>query len=370
MIESLRFGGAEWVCAQLVSRLDRERFDPALLTYRSCDDLAEHVTSNGVPWIRMRRRGVLDIRHVGVCLWELRPRRGSILHTHLYGANVWGEVIRRLAPGVVHVSHVHDLNIPRPSLRSLLERAVVGRSDVVVAVCEAARRELVERHGLPAGRVVVIPNGVDLERYHPASRQEREEARRDLEIPAGTPLVGIVASLNPVKDHESLLRAVKSLARTHALQLLVVGRGSKDRADALRRMANELSLGASVRFLGARADVPIILRALDVAVLSSKSEAMPMTVLEYMATGLPVVCTGVGGVPETLGEPAVGVQVPKEDPQALAEALRDLLGSPQRGHDLSVRARQRAEQVYDVRKMVKRFEDLYTATLLRSAGRN
>ncbi len=369
MIESVRFGGAEWVCVQIVSRLDRERFDPALLTYRSSDDLAEFVRSSGVPWTRTQRRGFLDLRHVGSCLRALSPKGGSILHTHLYGANVWGEGIRRLAAGVRHISHVHDLNIPRPSLRSFLERAIVGRSDVVVTVCETARRELVERHGLPAQRVLVVWNGVDLEAYRPASRQERDEARRALDVPPGLPLVGIVASLNPIKDHENLLRAAGLVARTHPLQLLVVGRGSADRECALRRMAAELGLGTAVRFLGPRADVPRILRALDVAVLCSRSEAMPMTILEYMATGIPMVCTAVGGIPETLGEPAVGLLVPKGDPPALAQALRDLLVNPLRRRDLSERARQRAEQVFDVRRMVKRFEDLYTATLVRGDGR-
>lgn len=339
------------------------RFRPWLFTYREGEDLAEWAEKHGIPRTTVRRLGHCDLRHVGAFLRLAHQIDAALLHTHLYGANVWGELISRLCRNLVHISHIHHMNVPRRSLRSYLNKLVVARSDRVIAVSEACRQELVQRHGIPARRVVTIPNGVDLRQFRPATGAERTHARNTLGLPEDGPVIGIVASLGPNKHHENLIQAVGALHRRFPVTLAVVGTGSRERASALSKLAAEHGLREKVRFIGARADVPMILRAFDIGVLCSRNEAMPLTVLEYMATGLPVVCTQVGGIPEILGTPPSGILVPKEDPQALAAALSELLRDDRLRARTGRAARERVEEHFDIDKTVRKVEDLYAELL-------
>ena len=287
-----------------------------------------------------------------------------ILHSHLHGANLWGGALRRLRRGLRHVSHVHRMDVPAVSLDGILNRLWVSRSDVVVAVSDSVRDELVGRHGMPGDRVVTVYNGVDLERHHPPARGEREEARRRLGLQEGDAVVGIVARLRPEKDHETFLRAAAGVAaRERRAIFLVAGDGTPGRAKQLEALSHDLGVGERVRFMGLRGDVREILLSLDVAVLCSRTEAMPLAVLEYLASGLPVVCTAVGGLPEVLGLPPCGILVPPADPEALAGAILGLLRDPAGRRALSVAARSRAEQEFDVRRSVARLESVYERIL-------
>ena len=180
----------------------------------------------------------------------------------------------------------------------------------------AERTRAVER--LDPRRIEVIPNAVDTGRFRPPEPGEREAARRALGLDGNAPVVGCVGNLRPVKDHRGLLAAWERVrARLPEARLILVGSGPEE--GALRELA--APFGESVRFLGAREDVPALLRAFDLGVLPSMSEGSSNALLEYLASGLPAAATAVGGSPEILAGRGFGRLVPSGDPSALAGAL-------------------------------------------------
>jgi glycosyltransferase involved in cell wall biosynthesis len=210
--------------------------------------------------------------------------------------------------------------------------------------------------GLSPGAIEVVHNGIRLPPMIPAEKLagRRAAARRELAIPPDGPLLVAVGNLYPVKDHATLLRAAASppLAR-----VAIAGRGSEEAS--LKRLAGELGIADRVHLLGLRDDIDRVLLAADVFVQPSRSEGLPLSILEAMGAGLPVVATAVGGIPEAVVAGKTGALVPAGDPAALAEALRCLLERPDRGHALGCAGRTRAAEEFSIAAMVDRYQVLY-----------
>src|SRR4029450_5279563 len=177
---------------------------------------------------------------------------------------------------------------------------------------------------LNGDRVVVVPNFVDDHAFLPPSGDVRQQWARELDLAPDSLVVGIVASLLPIKDHATLLRALGILApEWPTARLVVVGQGPE--LDNLRRLASELGIGGLVRFAGLRPQVPSFHFLFDISVLSSVSEGFPNSLVEAMAAGRPIVATDVGGVRDAVRDGENGLLVPPGDSTAFAAALRRLL---------------------------------------------
>jgi glycosyltransferase involved in cell wall biosynthesis len=233
-----------------------------------------------------------------------------------------------------------------------------------VSIAQEVTRTLVQEYG--RAPTLEIPNAIPTERYAPDPAR-RAVWRSQHAVPRDALVFTCVAGLRPQKNHRLLLQAFAQAAPQlpDALLLLV---GPPDRldpayAESLKALAQELGLGQRVRFLGSRADVPDILRASDVFVLSSDYEGNPLSVLEAMAAGLPVVSTAVGGVPELVQHGATGLLVPAGDAHALAEAMAQLgCNAPLRAA-MGNAAWQTALQRFDVRVMSRAYAALYQQLL-------
>lgn len=210
--------------------------------------------------------------------------------------------------------------------------------------------------GLRRGDTTLIPNGIDIECFRPPSPERRRAAREAVEIAPDALVITTVAVLRQGKGVEPLLSAMQALVReSPSVQVLVVGAGPE--GERLRSAA--ASLGDRVRFLGARSDVPDILAASDLFVLASEREALPTVILEAMATGLPVIASRVGGIPEALEDGACGLLVPAGEHSALSSALRELISNPELRHNLGTAARRRAESEYSLEAWRQRLLDWY-----------
>ena len=235
---------------------------------------------------------------------------------------------------------------------------LMRRMDVHVAVAEIQKRYLADVEGIPEERIRVIYNGVDTDKYHPASPGERAVARASLGVPEGAFVIMAVGSLKPLKGIDVLLRATAPLLRGHDNARLVLVGDGVDRP-ALESLASELGIRAQVVFAGVRGDVDVALRAADVLALSSHTEALPTVIIEAMATGLPVVATRVGGVPELVEPDRSALLVPAADAAVLGAALQRLHSDADLRRALGTRGREVALARFRVETMCAARESLF-----------
>lgn len=288
----------------------------------------------------------------------------AIVHTHMAKAGAIGRLAAtatRPRPRTVHTFHGHVLEgyFGGAQQRAFLqlERALARRSDVLVAVSDEIRDELLDLGVGRRGQFEVIPLGIDLERYL-AVEGPSGGLRGAIGVGADVPLVGVLGRLVPVKDHRTLLRAVGQLEGAH---LAVVGDGEL-RAE-LEGLARELALGDRVHFTGWWADVPGALADLDVVALASRNEGTPVVLIEALAAARPVVATDVGGVRSVVEDGVTGRLCPPGDEAALAAALSEALADRESARIRARRGRQRMVERFGAARMVEEHRCLYAQLL-------
>ena len=316
--------------------------------------LAGEFQARGIALHSVPKGASFDLRTVARLARWLRSSRIDVVHTHNPQPLAYGAPAGRLARAVV-VHTKHGVNPERG--RKLWLRRVGGHlADAYVAVSDAtaevARRN---RECLP-GRLQVIPNGVDLEAYRP-DEAARRDVRAELGIPADAWLLGTVGRVSVEKDHALLVRAAGPLLGPR-VRLVIVGDG----AELANVQAAARKYAPWVTLTGVRHDIARVLASFDAFVLSSRSEGLPLALLEAMATGLPVVSTTVGGVSEVVDHGRAGLLVPPGDEDALGRSIARLMASPTDAADLGRRARARALH-YDAAAVVDRYMALYEGLL-------
>jgi sugar transferase (PEP-CTERM/EpsH1 system associated) len=287
----------------------------------------------------------------------LRSLRPDIVHSRNWSC-VDAIIGARLAgvPIVIHSEHGREASDPegRNGIRRFGRRLLAPMVNQFVTVSHDLARWLVEDIGLPRRKVLSIRNGVDTVRFSPGGRQD---ARAVLGIGPESLVFGTVGRLDPVKDQVGLLEAFGRLANEPRAVLVIAGDGPC--RPALEAKVAALGLRGRVRLLGEREDVPAVLAAIDVFVLSSVGEGMSNAILEAMATGLPVVATRVGGNPELVVDGTTGFLVEPRSPEALALPLYRYLVDPGLLARHGRAARDLAEAEFSLERMVGAYEHLY-----------
>ena len=360
-------GGAERHLLELWRRIDRGRFEVVVACFRREGQFLADVEALGWPVheLGVDRRvydasGARGLARLVRLAARVRP---DVVHGYLFGPNLFAALAGRLTgvrAVVVAKRNVDAFETPRQRrAQRLAHRLATHVTAVSAAVAESAAAL-----GVPRGRITVIPNGVDVERF--AGADEPAAARRRL-LPGGddgAPLVGSVGCLAPRKDYGTLLEALAALAaRGRAFRAAVVGDGPERAALEARRAA--LGLEGRVAFLGERDDVERLLPGMDVFVLSSREEGIPNALLEAMAAGRPCVATAVGGTPEVLRDGETGWLVPAGSAAALAGALGEALDRPEEARRRGAAARRAVRSEMSIAAMVAAHEAFYE----RVAGR-
>ena len=361
LIPSLDRGGAEGQLIMLINGLDRRRFAPLLCCLETvsperrgeirCDVVGLGITSLfRVSAVVGLLRLVTLIRHRGV----------RVVHAVFLRAEILAGLARLLDGRLKVILGKRDLEHYRYRWHERhLVRRVNSTCDAIVANAMAVRDRLVRTWGVSKDRVAVIRNGVDLERFVPVSRARRAHMKRELGLRETDCLAVMVTHLVPVKGVETLVDAAATLPREAPnARFVVLGGGPL--LDALRERARAVAIGQAITFIGDVSDVVPYLAAADLGVLSSLSEGFPNAVLEYMAMGLPVVATAVGGVPELLGADGdCGYLVPAGAPAAIAERVALLMSDPDLRADMGRRGRLRIEALFGADRMVMEYGRLY-----------
>jgi glycosyltransferase involved in cell wall biosynthesis len=377
-----QLGGAELMLLALLDALDRGRFRPVVVT-ASPGPLVDELVRRSIPTIvepRMRfvtRRNLTPgevWRFAGAHARAVRSIRGVVsAHgvglVHAVVAPALGYVGRAgRAAGIPVVGTVLEpvgaFAWPR---RRLLVPALNRLCDRVTVPSQSSRAAAVGE-GLRADRLIIVRPGVDLARFRPDAAAGRA-VRAALGIPVDAPLVGMVARFNRGKGHDVLLRAMATLARgCPGARCLLVGDalfdGEAGWQARMRGLARELGLAERVVFTGWRADVPAVLGALDVVVHpSTTADSWPTAILEAMAVGRPVIGAAVGGVPELVADGVTGRLVPPSRVDALAAALRALLGDPAACATLGAAGRDRAIREFSRERYAAAMAGVYEAVL-------
>ena len=363
LIDKMGPAGAQTHLLSLASRLDRRGFEPRITCLIREGELAEAVRSAGLPLDALglgRIYGWRALRALRLTVARLRQERPAVVHTYLSSANVFGAVAARVAGVPCLVTTRRDTGFGDGSAISAAQAWTNRWASRVVCVSDDVARTVMQREGLRAPKLVVVPNGIDLERFDP--RGVRDQVRSDLGIPPGAPVLIKVGHLIPVKGTDILVEAApRILAAVPEARFVVVGGGSEE-AKLRHRLE---ALGVTHRFLliGPRHDVPDLLEAADLFVQPSRSEGQPNALIEAMAMGRPCVATRVGGIPELATDGVDALLVEPEAPEALAVACISLLLTPERARDLGASARARVRRERDVALMVRRYERLYEEAL-------
>jgi glycosyltransferase involved in cell wall biosynthesis len=257
----------------------------------------------------------------------LRARKPHLLHLHLigFGGGRWVLLAAVLASVPSIVCTIHVAPQERQSWKTRLDRALLTPVvDRYIAVSKASRDRLVAYLGLPAARLTAVPNAVELGRFEAPAEPGRSAVRQQWGIPAEAPVLGVLARLSPQKGLTYLVSAMPSILAAHPnAYALVVGEGHL--RDDLEAQARALGVDRRILFVGYHQNVVNYLRAMDLFVLPSLFEGMPLSILEAMGAALPVVATAVDGTPEVVADGETGLLVPPTDPDALARALIRLL---------------------------------------------
>lgn len=356
-------GGAEHLTMQIAERLDPERFESIVCATRfsASEQERETVTEAAVA---LRQAGVrflgLDRRtRAHVWAWLplvrlLRRERVDVLHAHKFGSNIWGVVFGRLCGVPVVVTHEHGWSFEGRRIKMLLDRELIARgSNAFIAVSREDRRRMIEIEKVDPETAVFVPNGIQA-----LPAPSGHDVRAELGIGAGDPVVISVGFLRRPKAMDVLIQAAARIApRLPGLKVLIVGEGA-DRP-VYEALIERLGAGDTVRLLGLRSDVPDLLAASDLAVLSTDSEGSPLSVMEYMDAGLPVVATRVGGIPDLIDDGIEGLLVERQDAAGLGDAMARLLDDPEEAQRMGERARARRRREFDIDVMVANLEALY-----------
>jgi glycosyltransferase involved in cell wall biosynthesis len=365
VVHVMQVAGAEVLVSEIIHRLG-DRLRPAIFCLDAIGALGERLIAEGVEVISFDRKPGIDLRVASRIGHAMRERKIEVVHAHQYTPFFYAALGRlngwRPAKIILteHGRHYPDVVGWK---RRLTNRWLLNRqADAINAVCGFSAKALAEKDGFDGSRIEVIENGIDLARYASASAlaslPDRSAARAELGLRADLRYVIAVARFHPVKDHATLISAFDRVARARAdAHLLLVGDGTL--RGALEAQVASLGLTSRVTFMGVRRDVPALLRAADVFTLTSVSEAASITLLEAMASALPVVVTAVGGNPEIVRDGVDGLLAPRGDAAGLGTALLRLLNDPALAARMGESGAARVREHYQLDRTVRRYYELY-----------
>lgn len=358
LITSMARGGAERQVVDLAVALGRRRWKISVASMIPPTDYQTELSDAGVRLVSLEmRQGHPSLRGLTRYVHIVRRWRPDVVHAHMVHANLLARTGRILVPSVPVISTVHNVS-EGARWREWAYRLTHAMSSETTAVSRAAAERYVAVGAVPAGGIVVVPNGFDP--AHLADPIHRPATRRSLGLDDGLFAWLTVGRLVEAKGHDMLLEAFRRVRDAYPTCRLIIAGDGPERGQLLRRI-EQLHLQDSVWLLGERRDVPALLASADAFVLSSRWEGLPMVLLEAAAHGLPIVSTDVGGCRE-VAVPELGAIVRAPNVGAIADGMLELMRQPRLRHaEIGDRLRQHVEAEFSLAAVVDRWEALYAA---------
>ena len=358
IIHSLNPGGLENGIINLVNNMDDFKFENTICCLTQGGDFEKRLNKN-IKVSKMFKKPGNDYQLYIKLIKYLKEIKPTIVHTRNW-AGMDGIIAAKMArvPIIIHGEHgfeIADLisqNRKRKFIRKLVLSTMV---DKIVTVSKNLKNRLINEIKIKPEKIIHIPNGVDTNKFN---IYRKEFTRKKFGFKKEDFIIGIVARLDPIKNHKTLISAFKEIVTIHPnTNLVIVGDGSL--RNKLENQTYQLGIKNKVIFMGERDNVPEILKTFDVFVLPSLNEGMSNTILEAMATGIPVIASNVGGNPELVIDGRTGFLFPTNDVESLVQKIKTYILHPELKQKHGYNAHKRVEEKFSLDQMVRRYEELY-----------
>lgn len=342
-----------------VSAIDRQHFELNILGLRAPNEASRHVEEKGgrvfySDRAKLSPGSILDILRVA------RVTETDLLHLHGYKSCTLGRIAGAILDVPV-ILHEHGAFPSVPFHQRLADWVLSPLGDKMIVVSEAVKEFCVEHRSMRSEEVEVVFNGIPVDEFQNVSGRAVQKVADELSLDSSTPIIGTVARLDEEKGVSYLLEAIPAIQeKVPELKVLIVGDGSL-RGD-LEEKAEQLGIAQDLVFTGERRDVPRLYKLMDVKVISSIYEGIPLTLFEAMAAGTPIVSTAVGGIDELVENGENGVLVQSQRPTEIADAVVDLLQNRERRQKISKRAQEKVQE-FSVQISMSRIEEIYRKVL-------
>ena len=357
IIDSLHLGGAQEVVLNIAT-CGSERFHHEVATLHG----------HGVYWDRLQQAGIKVFSlsphkflplYLATIPWRLLLGHYDILHCHLIPSNIIAKPIGALCgvPVIINHDHTNDTHRAENKLLLSLDRATNRLASHIIPVSASCRDFLIQYESIPPNKITLIPNAIDLRRFT-SGGETRAAARRSLHIPTDGFLVAGVGRLNPQKNFMLFLEIAKRLLTQFTnLHFLLAGEGPEE--NLLREKAASMGISNKITFSGYIADTRRVYTAADVLLMPSRFEGLPMTLLESMAMGLPVVASNLDGIAEVIQHAEDGYLSPSNSAETFAQHIALLLSNPDQARRIAINARAKIEKHFSVERLTSQVEAIY-----------
>ncbi|MGR3174885.1 MAG: glycosyltransferase [Candidatus Scalindua sp.] len=356
LVDELTIGGLEKILTTIVLNLDRKKYNVSVWCLREGGFFANKLVKEGID---------VKILHISTSrnplsiykLYKLlKNRKFDIIHTHAYSAGTIGRISAFLAGVPVIISHNHSVYDYYNRYYHFVEWLLCLITDKIICVSDIVKKFANETQRINAKKLITIHNGLDSE--YTVSEKRTSGLRKVLDIPADHSIICTIAHMEEHKGIKYLLESASLLLQSrNDISFLLVGEGALK--EELKILSTDLKIEKNVIFTGERSDIPEILSLTDIFVLPSLREGMPLSILEAMDCGKPIIATNVGGVPEIVKDGVNGILVSPKDPEALYSAMNELLDDRKRQEKMGRNGKRVCNESFSSKTMVGKIEDLY-----------
>jgi len=366
-IQNLQLGGAERQVIELAHGLKGFGHKVTICCLNSLGPLAKDAQRQGLDVVCLNKRNKFDVFVVYRFANLIKQKKTEVLQTFLFGADLWGRLAGRLAGVKVLLTSNRAGGLKKGNIELWADRLLWSLADGLISNTTIGKELISKNAKIPLEYVSVLHNGMDLSRFD--NMPKKEKARQVLGISLQCKIVIIVGTVKPVKNHKMMVRVTQRLKAVYPnVRILVIGGSIKDWDKEIKQYAEQADVSENLMFLGQRTDVPETLAAADAGILCSLSEGFPNAIMEYMAAGLPVVATDVGGVRDLITPDATGYLVPSDDDQAMAQRLLDLFKDPVKAGEMGQAGRRWVRENCDFMQLARKTEAVYREIYQRKTG--
>jgi glycosyltransferase involved in cell wall biosynthesis len=355
-IQNLEVGGAERQAVELACGLKKLEHKVTICCLNSLGPLAEEVTSRGVVVVCLGKKFKYDFTVIFRFFKLLKNNNIDVLQTFLFGADLWGRLAARLAGVKVLLTSNRSGGVHYENKELWFERVLWPLSDGIISNTNIGRELLHKNIKIPLSKTYFVPNGYDLNKFN--GLPDKGSVKSELGFTNDQFVAVITGSLKPVKNHKMLIESARLIVeKNNKIVFMVIGGGVLELE--LLQMTKKYGLKDNIIFLGLRQDIPRLLQTADVGILTSKWEGMANSILEYMASGLPVVATDVGGVRDLITPDKTGYLVPSDDAPAMAQKLLELFNDPARAKAMGQTGKEWVQANCDFMQLARKTEAIY-----------